>query len=1096
MALRSKPSLRLIVSVLCGILLSIILLLGLRFPRAAAPASLASDYPIKLVPDQMTLTGDYATITNCSHPTVCSWLEGTPTGTIILGVDPTSPYTGTWNGGLATAEISLEDVHSPTLLTLKLSWPDQDGKGLRSSIRDRTAAVTLDGHPLWNKCTTDSDDGGFYYAARHEPILTTIVLTQSVTHTLTISVPGQTAWDLSQIELIAYPYPATIKGIAYSPFRDCQYPGGALQPSVEDVREDLFRLVHTSNAIRTYSATEISSQIPILAKAMGLSVFPGAALDGNEQDEAEVQALCDLACTIDPEGVIVGNEYYLRHRTVTDTQYLIQRIREVKQCIRGCGGNVPVTTAEIDNLMFDWEGLDDFDPEHSSIYRPILDEIDFVMVHTYPFWQDNDYGSTQGKGMPIEGAADFTVRRYKAVQALIERTYPGQNKWVVLGEAGWPTGGSPNGIAVPSLENQRRYLLEFLPLAEEESVEYMYFAAFDELWKIQEPGRVGQHWGYSYSDRAAKHYFYGVLLPSAELLPERLYLPLILRQSGTSTSLVSLSRPLVRPRTTRMASSDLVQVTLGMTFPVFTEWPMGPGHFLPAIWQDDSHHVGLYECDRNDPHSGEMAARASFSPTSSFGSAGIYWLYPEDNWATISESMDLSYTNKVTFWARGKDGGEKIRFLVGGIGTEDDPHPESLRPEESTGFIELEDTWNVYTISLRGKDLTRVIGGFGWAADRCANPDGATFYLDDIVYEYDPNLPEPPAPGPVFPVYTDAAAQDNHYFPTGWMGDMGDIRLDECSPAASHTGDTVIQAEYTAQGTGPYYGCDDRTPCGWSGVYWQHPAHNWGDRPGGYNLTGANALTFWAKGEEGGEWVSFKAGGIGCDLATTPESLCPAQTIDPCPIDLADTWQVYTIRLDSDLDLSNVVGGFLWTASKSDNPGGVSFSMDDIQYLFDVDVPLQPHWIYYGPMLACGYDMGVDTSEGRTDWVRDMDGYMCMDYPSGQDWGAVFITVGPPRGFPRPGKDLSDYQWLSLELRGGSGGEVVSIGLKDNTDRDDGSETKIEVPDLTRKWQTETFELWRFRTADLRRLYVVIEFVFEPGTPPETVCFRRIRYLP
>ena len=55
MALRSKPRLRLVVSVLCGIGLSTIVLLGLRFSRAAAPASLASDYPIKLVPDQMTL---------------------------------------------------------------------------------------------------------------------------------------------------------------------------------------------------------------------------------------------------------------------------------------------------------------------------------------------------------------------------------------------------------------------------------------------------------------------------------------------------------------------------------------------------------------------------------------------------------------------------------------------------------------------------------------------------------------------------------------------------------------------------------------------------------------------------------------------------------------------------------------------------------------------------------------------------------------------------------------------------------------------------------------------------------------------------------
>jgi hypothetical protein len=140
--------------------------------------------------------------------------------------------------------------------------------------------------------------------------------------------------------------------------------------------------------------------------------------------------------------------------------------------------------------------------------------------------------------------------------------------------------------------------------------------------------------------------------------------------------------------------------------------------------------------------------------------------------------------------------------------------------------------------------------------------------------------------------------------------------------------------------------------------------------------------------------------------------------------------------------------------------------------------------------------MGVDTSEEETEWVRGMDGYVCMDYPSGQSWGAVFITVGEPRDPPRPGIDLSDYGTLSIELRGEIGGERVWVGIKDKTDPDTGEETKLLVQDLTTEWQTRTFDLQEFVTADLTRLYVVTEFVFEPGTPAETVCFRRIQYLP
>ena len=30
-----------------------------------------------------------------------------------------------------------------------------------------------------------------------------------------------------------------------------------------------------------------------------------------------------------------------------------------------------------------------------------------------------------------------------------------------------------------------------------------------------------------------------------------------------------------------------------------------------------------------------------------------------------------------------------------------------------------------------------------------------------------------------FPIYTDANSPDNHYVPSGWMGDYGDIRIDD-----------------------------------------------------------------------------------------------------------------------------------------------------------------------------------------------------------------------------------------------------------------------------------------------------------------------------
>jgi hypothetical protein len=175
-------------------------------------------------------------------------------------------------------------------------------------------------------------------------------------------------------------------------------------------------------------------------------------------------------------------------------------------------------------------------------------------------------------------------------------------------------------------------------------------------------------------------------------------------------------------------------------------------------------------------------------------------------------------------------------------------------------------------------------------------------------------------------------------------------------------------------------------------------------------------------------------------------------------------------------------------------------------------IPTNPLVIFQGgytpeyvPGLAPGYDIGASTSGGLTNWVdevpiEDHSGYSSaqidMNYPSGQSWGAAFITVGKPTQPPRPGKDFSNYTQLSLELGGQAGGESVSIGIKDNTQPDDGSETKVSVslPSVREGMKTFTFPLSDFTGADLHKLYVVIEFVFTGGTP-ETVWVGDIQYL-
>ncbi|NER78978.1 MAG: hypothetical protein F6K42_05245 [Leptolyngbya sp. SIO1D8] len=152
------------------------------------------------------------------------------------------------------------------------------------------------------------------------------------------------------------------------------------------------------------------------------------------------------------------------------------------------------------------------------------------------------------------------------------------------------------------------------------------------------------------------------------------------------------------------------------------------------------------------------------------------------------------------------------------------------------------------------------------------------------------------------------------------------------------------------------------------------------------------------------------------------------------------------------------------------------------------------HVVFSEGRLTEGYGLGISTSGNLSGWVQPNDDGMCMIYPSGQEWGAVFITVGEPTDPPRPSENFSDYQRLSLELRGQVGGETVLIALKDNHDPDDGTETQVRASGITTNWQSFEFDLERFSNADREQLYVVIEFLFEEI--PQTVCFRNIRYIP
>jgi hypothetical protein len=159
-------------------------------------------------------------------------------------------------------------------------------------------------------------------------------------------------------------------------------------------------------------------------------------------------------------------------------------------------------------------------------------------------------------------------------------------------------------------------------------------------------------------------------------------------------------------------------------------------------------------------------------------------------------------------------------------------------------------------------------------------------------------------------VYADWGSDLNHYTPAGFMGDTDNIDLDDNYQLDSER-PNVIQIIYTPGGSQ-----------GWAGIYWWDPPDSdWGKVDGGFDLSCATKLAFWAKGENGGEKAEFKVGGLKGDYQ---DSLQPAETTGP--IVLTENWIEYSIDL-AGKDLSHIIGGFVWVTN--DTNGGTIY-LDDI----------------------------------------------------------------------------------------------------------------------------------------------------------------------
>lgn len=187
-------------------------------------------------------------------------------------------------------------------------------------------------------------------------------------------------------------------------------------------------------------------------------------------------------------------------------------------------------------------------------------------------------------------------------------------------------------------------------------------------------------------------------------------------------------------------------------FDVYTDANAAGNHFSHyAKIADDFSAVGLDLCSTQEAHSGKTAIKSTFQNTTSQNWGGWYALNgiltgqdtsPRANFGeTPNAGIDLRGATEVSFWAIGKQGGEKVEFFMGGVGRNPEngapvmPFPDSTPRIPDIGTtVTLSTTWTKYSIDLTGKDLSYILGGFAWVCAALDNPNGAVFWIDDIQY--------------------------------------------------------------------------------------------------------------------------------------------------------------------------------------------------------------------------------------------------------------------------------------------------------------------------------------------------------------------------
>ena len=173
-----------------------------------------------------------------------------------------------------------------------------------------------------------------------------------------------------------------------------------------------------------------------------------------------------------------------------------------------------------------------------------------------------------------------------------------------------------------------------------------------------------------------------------------------------------------------LAAADVPKAAL----PANVASPAGDGLWIPSGYMGETASITMDPACSEKPHEGSnTCTKVIYAKNDGWG--GVVWQSPQDDWGNAAGGFNLNGATKLVVWARGKDGGEKVKFGFGVIG-KDKPFPDSDKGEIE---VVLTSDWKEYDIPLAGKDLSDIKSGFDWVVG--GQGGTLTFFLSQVHYE-------------------------------------------------------------------------------------------------------------------------------------------------------------------------------------------------------------------------------------------------------------------------------------------------------------------------------------------------------------------------